>query len=419
MYALIDCNNFYASCERVFNPNLNNKPVVILSNNDGCVIARSNEAKALLIPMGAPAFQFEKIFEKHNVNVFSSNYTLYGDLSSRVMNILSRFTPDIEIYSIDEAFLVFDGFDEHFNLEDYALNILNTVKRSTGIPISIGIAPTKSLAKVANKIAKKFPSRTKGVYVINTEEKRIKALKWTKIGDVWGIGRQHERKLLNIKIDNAYKFTELPNQYVKQEMSIVGLRLKRDLSGYSTLHIEETSIKKNIAVTRAFENMYSDYDEVRERVSSYAVRIGEKLRKQKSCCSMLYIFLITNQFRQDLRQYRGNIVCHTPFPTNSTIELIKTALNGLDRIYRKGYQYKKAGIIAINLTPAKERQLGLFTNENPKHNVLMNLVDRLNKSENGKIKFGSQDLGRTWKMKQEKLSNRFTTRIDEIINIKI
>lgn len=186
MYALVDCNNFYASCERVFNPSLENKPVVVLSNNDGCVIARSNEAKALDIPMGAPAFQFEKLFEKNNVYVFSSNYALYGDMSRRVINILSKFTPDIEIYSIDEAFLLLQGFEEHFDLHAYGKDMIKAVRSRTGIPISIGIAPTKALAKVANKIAKKFAARTGGVYIIDDPEKTRKALLWTKIGDVWG-----------------------------------------------------------------------------------------------------------------------------------------------------------------------------------------------------------------------------------------
>jgi len=419
MYALIDCNNFYASCERVFNPSLKDKPVAVLSNNDGCVIARSNEVKALNIPMGAPAFQYEKFFERYHVHVFSSNYALYGDMSKRVMNILSRYTPEIEIYSIDEAFLLFNGFGQYFDLEKYALDIIQAVWNSTGIPISVGVAPTKALAKIANKIAKKFPDRTKGVYVINSDEKRMKALKWTKIGDVWGIGRQHEKRLLNIKIENAYKFTLLHDEYVKKEMSIVGLRLKRDLSGETTLGLEEPAKKKNIAVTRAFETMYTDYDDLKERVTTYAIKIAEKLRRQDSCCSLLHIFLVTNPFRADLKQYRASIAVHTPFPTNSSITIIKTAITGLNMIYKTGYHYKKAGIIAMNLTPSNQRQLGLFDDENPKHARLMKLIDKLNIPENGKVKFGGQDLGRVWKVKQEKLSRRYSTRLDEVIKIII
>jgi len=230
MFALVDCNNFYASCERVFNPSLNGKPVVVLSNNDGCVIARSNEAKALGIPMGAAAFEFKKLFEKNNVYIFSSNYALYGDMSSRVMNILTNYTPEIEIYSIDEAFLKFDGF-ELFDLNELGTTIKKTVTKGTGIPISIGFANSKALAKVANRISKKFPERTKGCYIIDTEEKRIKALKWLAIEDVWGIGRRYAYKLKGKGIKNAYEFTQLPDAWVKKHMTIQGLRLKKDLEG--------------------------------------------------------------------------------------------------------------------------------------------------------------------------------------------
>ncbi|MDR5590494.1 Y-family DNA polymerase [Christiangramia sp. SM2212] len=419
MYALVDCNNFYASCERVFNPSLENKPVVVLSNNDGCVIARSNEAKALDIPMGAPAFQYEKLFERNGVYVFSSNYALYGDMSRRVMNILSRFTPDIEIYSIDEAFLLLEGFEEHFDLYSYGREMIKAVRSKTGIPISIGIAPTKALAKVANKIAKKFAARTGGVYIIDAPEKTRKALLWTKIGDVWGIGRQYEKRLLSLNIKNAQQFVELHDEYVRKEFSVVGLRLKRDLSGLTTLSLEATPLKKNIAVTRAFESMYSNYAELKERVSTYAIKIGEKLRRQGSNCSLLQVFLLTNSFRQDLKQYRASISVYTPYPTNSSITLVKTALTGLDMIYKEGYQYKKAGIIAMKLTPSTQKQFKLFSQENPKHEQLMKVVDQLNFKENGKVKFGGQDLGRTWKIKQEKLSNKFSTRLNELIIIKI
>ncbi|WP_272959306.1 Y-family DNA polymerase [Zunongwangia profunda] len=417
MFALVDCNNFYASCERAFNPSLRNKPVVVLSNNDGCVIARSNEAKALGIPMGAPAFQFEKDFEAKGIHVFSSNYTLYGDMSNRVMNILSTFTPEIEIYSIDESFLKFEGF-ELYDLETLGKQMIEKVYRHTGIPISVGLAKTKSLAKVANKIAKKFAEITGGVYAIDSELKKEKALRWTKIGDVWGIGRQHEKRLLNIKIYNAWQFIQLPNEYARKEMSVVGLRLKRDLSGESTLDFEEIKSKKNIAVTRSFEKMYEDYEDLRERVSTYAAKAAYKLRKQDSNCTLVYVFLLTNKFRKDLKQYKANLVVNLSYPSNSTIVLTKAALYGLKRIYRKGYQYKKAGVIIMGISPASERQLSLFSDEDPRHHVLMKVIDRLNRTENGKVKFAAQDLGRTWKMKQERLSKRYTSRVDEIIRVK-
>ena len=235
MFALVDCNNFYASCERVFRPDLNGKPVVVLSNNDGCVIARSNEAKSLKIPMGAPAFEFKEVFEKNNVQVFSSNYALYGDMSFRVMTILSKFSPEVEIYSIDEAFLQFDGFDL-FSLQEIGLKIRKAVYKSTGIPVSVGFAETKALAKVANKIAKKFTDRTGGVYIINTDEKRVKALKWTKVEDVWGIGRQHTKRLEYYGVKSAFDFVLMADGWVRKNMAVVGLRLKRELEGKRTLY---------------------------------------------------------------------------------------------------------------------------------------------------------------------------------------
>ena len=419
MFALVDCNNFYASCQRVFEPHLIGKPVVILSNNDGCVIARSNEAKALGVPMGAPAFQFKSIFKEHNVHVFSSNYALYGDMSNRVMNLLATFTPEIEVYSIDEAFLKFQGF-EQFNLEEYGLTIQRTVTKGTGIPISVGFAPTKALAKVANKIAKKFPDRTKSVYVIDTEEKRIKALKWTKIEDVWGIGYQHAKRLKALQIKNAYQFTKLHDDWVRKEMSVVGLRLKHELEGKPRLDLETPTSKKAIATTRSFEKPYQTIEEVAERVATFTAHCAEKLRKQKSQCNMVMVFVKTNRFSQDAPQYSRSIVIKTDYPTDSTIDLNKYAQIGLKAIFKEGYQYKKAGVIVMGLTPNNETQLSLFNFSNPKHQPVMRVVDKLNAAM-GKttVRFASQSIGRQWKMKQERLSPCYTTRIKEIVTIKV
>lgn len=417
MFALVDCNNFYASCERVFRPNLNGKPVVVLSNNDGCVIARSNEAKTFGIPMGAPAFKFNEVFKKNKIHVFSSNYALYGDMSMRVMNLLSCFTSDIEIYSIDEAFLQFKGF-EKFDLQSYCENIKKIVDKGTGIPISIGVAPTKALSKVANRIAKKFPKETRGVYIIDSENKRIKALKWLKIVDVWGIGNRYARRLKYRSIYTAFDFINLPDTWVRKEMSVVGLRLKHELGGKPTLKLDKIKSKKAIATTRSFDYMYSDYDTIKERVSTFAVSCAEKLRKQNSCCNMILVFLHTNGYRKDLPQYKKNIIVQTYFPTNSSIDIIKLAVSGLDKIFKKGYQYKKAGVIVMGITPENEKQLSMFSEENPKHLSLMKVIDSLNyEIGQNKVKFGSQSLGRQWKMRQEKLSPRYTTKLDEIINI--
>ncbi|TJY35891.1 Y-family DNA polymerase [Pontimicrobium aquaticum] len=419
MFALIDCNNFYASCERVFNPSLNGKPVVVLSNNDGCVIARSNEAKALGIPMGAPAFEYAKVFEENNVPVFSSNYALYGDMSSRVMNLLSEFTPELEIYSIDEAFLKFEGF-QLFNLQEIGDKMRYRVTKGTGIPISVGFAPSKALSKVANKIAKKFPERTNNVYVIDCEEKRINTLKWLKIEDVWGIGRQHTKRLKNLNVHNAFQFTQLSDDWVRKNMSVVGLRLKHDLEGKPSLDLEAKANKKMIATTRSFEGMLTSYQDIKERVSTFAISCAEKLRRQDSHCNLLMVFLHTNGFRKDLPQYSRNIVIKTQFPTSSSIDLVKYAEVGLKAIFRDGFHYKKAGVIVMGLTPSNQKQFTLFTSENPKHQPIMNIVDRLNKAYgNNKVKFGSQSLGRQWKMKQERLSPRYSTNINEIIDIRV
>lgn len=417
MFALVDCNNFYASCQRVFNPGLNGQPVVILSNNDGCVIARSNEAKALDIPMGAPAFQYEKMFREKNVHVFSSNYALYGDMSNRVMKTLGEFTPDQEIYSIDESFLKFKGFDL-FDLTEYGRSIHRRVLQCTGIPVSVGIAPTKALAKIANRIAKKFPERTGSAYVIDSEDKRIKALQWVAIKDVWGIGRQHAERLMGIKIYTAYDFTQLPDAWVQKNMSIVGLRLKRDLSGLPTLDFEDIQPKKNIATTRSFEGMISDYEQLRERVATYVAACSEKLRRENSNCSLVTVFLKTNKHRRDLPDYNPTLSIGTNFPTQSTFELNKFAQGVLKIIYKEGYMYKKAGVIFSALSTNDCRQLNAFTDENPKHHDLMQVMDSINaKMGSSTIGLAGQDIKRKWKMKRERLSPNYTTQWEDVISV--
>jgi DNA polymerase V len=417
MFALVDCNNFYASCERVFRPELRGKPIVVLSNNDGCVIARSNEARKFGIPMGAAAYQYEKTFTDNDIYVFSSNYALYGDMSARVMDILASLAPEIEVYSIDEAFLKFEGCD-YINLQEYGRMIVKTVTKSTGIPISVGIANTKALSKVANKVAKKFPEKTGSSYLIDSDEKRIKALKWLPIEDVWGIGRRHAKRLMALGIKNAWEFTQLPDQWVRKNMSVVGLRLKHELEGKPRLDMETVKARQNIATTRSFDKNYTEYDQLRERITTFSVTCAEKLRRQKSSCNALLIFLHTNGFRSDLLQYSRNIVMKLPFPTNSSIEIAKFAVEGLSLIFKQGYQYKKAGVIVMDITPEETNQISMFENTNPKHKLLMDVMDRLNSAiGQKKVKLASQALDRTWKMKQERLSPRYTTRLSEIIII--
>lgn len=416
MYALVDCNNFYVSCERVFNPKLTTKPVIVLSNNDGCAVSRSNEAKAHGIKMGAPFFMLKDIIKEHGVVACSSNYTLYADISNRVMNLLSQYSPHVEVYSIDESFLRFDGF-KYDSLDRIGLDMHDVVKRGTGIPISIGFAPTKALAKVANKIAKKFPERTKNYYIIDSEQKRIKALKWTEIGDVWGIGRQFARRLQSIGVHNAYAFTQLNDTYVRKYFTVVGLRLKKDLEGIPTIQDEDIQAKKNIACTRSFDKMIPDLDNLMERVSTYTGTAAVKLRTQNSNCQLVHVFIQSNSFRADLPQYNAGYSIKLPYPTSSTFELVKYAQMALKLLYKEGYQYKKAGIILMAITKDETKQLSMFEYENPKHKVLMQVMDKVNYKMGELIKFGGQDLKRKWKMNREMLSPCYTTRLQDLITV--
>ena len=419
MFALVDCNNFYASCERVFQPQLEGKPVVILSNNDGCVIARSNEAKALGIPMGAPAFQYRSFFKQKGVQVFSSNYPLYGDMSSRVMSILGQYSPNLEVYSIDEAFLQFKGFDL-FNLEAEGRRMRKQVRRWTGIPVSVGMGPSKALAKIANKIAKKYDTKTGGVYCIDTEDKRVKTLKWTAIRDVWGIGRQHRKRLEALGVKNAWQFTLLPDDWIRKHMSVLGLRLKKDLQGLPSIQLEEIqSPKKGIATTRSFEGTLTAFSDLEERISTFANSCAEKMRKQGSSCTALLVFLRSDPHKKGAIPYRNSCVLTLPYSTNSSITLSKYAVLGLHKIFKEGVHYKKAGVMIMGLSPTATRQLPLFGGEEVKHLAVMQAVDGIHKRFGPhQIKLANQDLQRTWKMKQEHLSQRYTTEIKEVITVR-
>ncbi len=417
MIALVDCNNFYASCERVFQPQLNNTPVVVLSNNDGCVIARSDESKALGIPMGAPIFKLKELVQKNQIKCFSSNFPLYGDMSSRVMQILSSFTPEIEIYSIDEAFLSLEGFQEE-ELEAYAAQIKKKVEQYTGIPISIGIAPTKALAKVANRIAKKFKERTKGLYLIDNDQKRIKALKWLKIEDVWGIGRQHSKRLQLKQVYTAWDFTELNDAWVRKELSVVGLRLKKELEGQQNLFLEQPQNKKSIATTRSFKTNITDLETLEERVATFAVHCAEKLRKQKSSCSMIAVFLRSNPFDKSQPHVFRNTTISLPYSSDSSILIASYAQKALRHIYKSGVPYKKAGVLVLGLQPNETQQLNLFCDTQPKHKDLMKVIDKMNNRYGNALQLASQNLTGKWMMRQENLSQRYTTDINELIQVR-
>jgi DNA polymerase V len=374
MFALVDCNNFYASCERVFNPNLQNKPVAILSNNDGCVISRSDEAKALKLPMGAPIFKWEAFCKANGIKVLSSNYPLYGDMSHRVMRILEQFTPDVEVYSIDEAFLEFKGFNA-CNFEAYGTKIRQRILKWTGIPTCVGIAPTKALSKAANKIARKFPEATSGVYVIDSEAKRVKALKWLKLEDVWGLGHGLQKRLKAKGCKTAYDFTLLPDEWVRKQFTITGWKLKKDLEGTSKIQLDEIKTKRAIATTRSFENTYSDIDNIKERVSTFAVRCAEKLRKQGSSCNMVYVSLQSDKHNKGTLQHRESRVVSLAYSTDSSLIISREAVKIAKQIFKTGVKYKRAGVIVMGLVPTSNHQLQLFNKENPKHKPLMQAID--------------------------------------------
>lgn len=418
MYALVDCNNFYASCERVFNPNLQNKPVAVLSNNDGCIIARSDEVKKLNLPMGAPIFKWKDFCKHHKINVLSSNYPLYGDMSARVMKILEQFSPNVEVYSIDEAFIDLTGFDRH-DFNAYGKSIRKRILKWTGIPTCVGIAPTKALCKVANKIARKFPKETGGVYVIDTDEKRIKGLKWTAIKNVWGIGRRLEKRLMLKGCKTAFDFTQLSDDWIRRNFSITEWRLKKDLEGIPTIDFEIKEIKRSISTTRSFEKAYSDIEDITERISTFASCCSEKLRAQKSSCHMIIVMLRSDRYQKNAEQYSASKTVVFSYPTDSTLSITKAAVEAIKTIFKPGISYKKAGVIVTGLVPTNNHQLNLFLHENPKHKPLMSAIDHLNKKfKTTAIKLANQDLQRTWKMKQERLSPKYTTKINDIITVK-
>lgn len=414
MFGLVDCNNFYASCERVFNPSLNGKPIVVLSNNDGCVIARSNEAKALGIKMGVPAYQIKDLVKKHDVAVFSSNYVLYGDMSGRVMSMLAELAPEIEVYSIDEAFLNLEGIQD---LQTLGSKIVRQVTRGTGIPVSTGIAPTKTLAKVANKFAKKYPAYNR-LCIIDTEEKREKALKLFEIGDVWGIGRRQAAKLEKQGVKTAYDFTQLPGSWVRKNMTVTGERTWKELRGISCIDMESAPpAKKQICTSRSFGKMVEDIDTMSEAIATHASTCAKKLRQQKSFAMSLMVFIHTNNFREDLPQYWKNTIIKLSVPTSDTLEIVHYALEGLKSIFMPGYQYKKAGVIITEIVTSA--QLGLFdTVDREKREKLMQAIDKVNGEHRHLVKLAVQGNGRDWKLKQEQLSKRYTTDINEVLTIK-
>ena len=417
MIALVDCNNFYASVERVFNPSLHDMPIIILSNNDGCVVARSNEAKKLGIPMGEPFFKVEKLVSAHNIAVFSSNYTLYADMSDRVVKTLASFVKDMEIYSIDESFLDLTGYDYN-NLDDFGKEITRTVKKNTGIPVSMGVAETKTLAKVANKFAKKY-KQYNSVCIIDSEVKRIKALKRFDINDVWGIGRQYGKLLSYHGIKSAYDFTLKSESWVRKNLKVFGVRTWKELQGEPCFDLETPRDKKSICTSRSFGEMVTEASVLEEAVANFAAACGRKLREQNSCASMLTVFILTNKFRSDLPQHFESKTVPLLVPTSGAGELITAARKALQKIWIPGYAYKKAGVVVSGIVPGNEIQLSFWDeSDRLRLNRLYNIVDRVNrKNGNNTLKMAAQGFCKKWRLRNEHLSRMYTTNFNQIIEI--
>lgn len=419
MYGLCDGNNFFVSCERVFNSSLDGKPVIVLSNNDGCAIARSEEAKALGIKMGANYFEVEDIIRRNNVQVFSTNFVLYADMSMRMKGLLSRFTPKLEDYSIDEAFLDFSGVDLS-TLNEYGLDVVRTVTQGTGVPVSLGIAPTKTLAKLANRFAKKYPGY-QNVCVIDTDEKRIKALRLTDVSDIWGIGRRSSQKLKDRGVNTAYDFTQLSRSWVRKHMTVIGERTWCELLGEPCIEVEAIAPdKQSIMVSRSFGKMLDDLEVIKEAAASYTSMAAAKLRKQRGCAKSILVFLETNPFRDDLPQYRNHVIVNMPVATNSTMEIIKYMSEGLYKIFRTGFNYKKVGVMLLDIISEGAVQGYLWDNvDRAKHKRLMEIIDSTNnRYGTNSLKLAVLGDGEQWKIKQRRLSPCYTTRIKDFPKVK-
>ena len=381
MYGIVDCDNCYVSCERVFRPDLNGKPVVVLSNNDGCVVARSNEAKALGIKAGQPYFQLAEQFPNEKIAVFSSNYELYGELTGRVVSLISKAAPAYFRYSIDECFVYLDGM-AHIDLKAWGENLHKTIRQQVGMPVSIGLAPNKTLAKMASHYAKKYQGY-RHCCMIDTDEKRIKALKLYPIDDVWGIGRRYAAKLQALGVHTAYDFACHHKDWVRQTFNNINIiRTWQELNGEDVIPNEELTKKKSICTSRSFNGMIGDYSNLRTHVSNYAARCAEKLRQQKTVASIVGVFLHTNMFREDLPQYWNFQESRLITPTSSTIPLVEAACDVLKTIFRQGYQYKKAGVIVMGIGPDSPIQQDLFdvnAETIQKMRRLDEVVDRINR----------------------------------------
>ena len=423
MKAIVDCNSFYASCERLFKPSLQNKPVVVLSNNDGCIVSRTDEAKALGIRMAWPYYQNREEILKNNVAVFSSNYHLYGDLSKRVMDTLRLLAPEVEVYSVDESFLDLSGIDSD-KLYEYSLFIKHTTELWTGIPVSVGVAPSKVLSKVANRLAKKDKTGTKGVMILQTPEQQMEALQRTAVEDIWGVGSAGSKKLRMFNINTAWDLRNMSEEWVRKNLGgIVGVRLVKELNGMPCIEMKDPlTTKKMIATTRMFGKPVYELMELKEAVATYIARAAEKLRRQNCAAGSVSVFVV-NSDNRNYNHYEPtsrSAYIILPSATYLTNVLISHVMPLVEALYNKGSKYIKAGIVLSNIVPSDMIQFNLFEppeNDNAKR--LMSVIDNINFSmSNDILKFASSGTKRNWKMRQEMRSKRFTTKWDELCLVR-
>lgn len=419
MIGLVDCNNFFVSCERVFRPDLLDRPVVVLSNNDGCAVAMSNEAKALGIKRGTPYFQFRDVAEHHNVAVFSGNHRLYGDMSARVMHTLREESEAIEVYSVDEAFVHVPQQTTDYN--EYGRYLARRVRRCTGIPVSVGLAPTKTLAKIAARFAKKYPGYH-GACTIDSEEKRIKALALTEIGDVWGVGRRNSEKLLHRGITNALLFAQMPREAVRSLFTIVGERTWLELNGTPCIAYEITPPdKQTITSSRSFATDLYELSDLQTAIVAFSTLVARKLREQQSYAGELTVYICTNRFHENSPQYANKATIRLPQATNSTTEITKAAGIALERVFRRGFGYKKAGLIATRLVGKSHVEQDLFLDraELERNERLHRVIDSINSSPGNRncIRLASMtsDVGDLTRREHE--SRLYSTRLTDIIEV--
>ena len=419
MFGLCDCNNFFVSCERVFDPSLEGRPVVVLSNNDGCIVSRSNEAKALGIKMGQPLYQVRDFIERNNVAVRSSNYHLYGDMSRRVMMTLKQNVPAIEIYSIDEAFLLLDGYPTE-KLKQFGEDVARIVRRNTGIPVSIGMSHTKTLAKIASKLCKRYPKLNNACLMQRPQDIR-KVLEKFPIEDVWGIGRRQSKMFKECHITTAAQFCDLSEEWIDNRLNITGKHTWLELRGTPCIEFNhETADRQSIMVSRSFSKELHSIEELHETITTFASIAAEKLRKQRCVAQEMQVFILTNRHREDQPQHHECEQILFSTATDSTLEIVKAATEAIKRIYREGFGYKKSGVRLSRITPATAVQGSLFDAiDRPRHKKLMEAIDRIN-AEQGResIKLVSQGTI-TDHTNREHLSRQYTTRWDEILIVKV